>query len=41
MAWNVVTSHTESSAHAIGHKTIMPHDERYSKADEFMDVVYK
>lgn len=40
-AWNVVTSHTESSAHAIGHPTIMPHDERYAKADEFMDVVYK
>lgn len=40
-AWNVVTSHTESSAHAIGHESILPHDERYAKADEFMDVVYK
>lgn len=40
-AWNVVTSHTESSAQAIGHDAIMPHDERYAKADEFMDVVYK
>lgn len=41
IAWNIVTSHTESSAQAIGYKTIMPHDERYAKADEFMDVVYK
>lgn len=40
-AWNVVTSHTESSAHAIGHERILPHDERYAKADEFMDVVYQ
>lgn len=40
-AWNIVTSFTESSAQAIGHDSIMPHDERYAKADEFMDVVYK
>ena len=40
-AWNVVTSFTESSAYALGKDTILPHDERYVMADEFMDVVYK
>ncbi|CAK7237231.1 hypothetical protein SCUCBS95973_009890 [Sporothrix curviconia] len=40
-AWNVVTSHTNSSARAVGYETITPHDERYIMADEFMDVVYK
>ncbi|KAL1894349.1 hypothetical protein Sste5346_005848 [Sporothrix stenoceras] len=40
-AWNVVTSHTNSSARAVGYETITPHDERYVMADEFMDVVYK
>lgn len=40
-AWNIVTSFTETSAHALGHDTILPHDERYAMADEFMDVTYK
>lgn len=40
-AWNIVTSFTESSAHALGKDSIMPHDERYAMADEFMDVAYK
>lgn len=40
-AWNVVTSFTKSSAEALGQDSIMPHDERYVLADEFMDVVYK
>ncbi len=41
VAWNVVTSHTDSSARALGMEHITPHDERYLVADEFMDVVYK
>lgn len=40
-AWNIVTSFTESGAVALGHKSTVPHDERYAIADEFMDVVYK
>lgn len=40
-AWNIVTSFTETSAHALGHDTILAHDERYAMADEFMDVTYK
>ncbi|KAI1344642.1 Nitrilotriacetate monooxygenase component A/pristinamycin IIA synthase subunit A [Xylariaceae sp. FL0016] len=40
-AWNIVTSFAESSAQALGQDAMMPHDERYAKADEFMDVAYK
>lgn len=40
-AWNIVTSFSETSAHALGDDSMLPHDERYVKADEFMDVVYK
>ncbi|EXJ90261.1 hypothetical protein A1O1_03360 [Capronia coronata CBS 617.96] len=40
-AWNIVTSYTKSSANAMGEENIIPHDERYVVADEFMDAVYK
>lgn len=40
-AWNIVTSFAKSSAVALGQESIVPHDERYAIADEFMDVVYK
>ena len=40
-AWNIVTSFSKSSAQALGQDSILPHDERYVMADEFMDVVYK
>jgi alkanesulfonate monooxygenase SsuD/methylene tetrahydromethanopterin reductase-like flavin-dependent oxidoreductase (luciferase family) len=40
-AFNIVTSFTESSAAALGHDKVVPHDERYVMADEFMDVLYK
>ncbi|KAK5120927.1 hypothetical protein LTR85_005711 [Meristemomyces frigidus] len=39
--WNVVTSHTNSSAQALGYDNIPAHDERYKSADEYMDIVYK
>ncbi len=41
VGWNIVTSHTESSAKALGKEEIVPHDERYAVADEYMEVVYK
>jgi alkanesulfonate monooxygenase SsuD/methylene tetrahydromethanopterin reductase-like flavin-dependent oxidoreductase (luciferase family) len=40
-AWNIVTSHTKGNALAFGQDDILPHDERYLMADEYMDVVYK
>lgn len=40
-AFNIVTSYTKTSAVALGYDDIVPHDERYAIADEFMDVTYK
>jgi len=38
-AWNVVTSVNDSEAQNFGVDFHMGHDERYDRADEFMDVV--
>lgn len=40
-AWNIVTSWSKSAANALGQEDVVPHDERYVMADEYMDVVYK
>ncbi|WP_435098818.1 LLM class flavin-dependent oxidoreductase [Halarchaeum sp. P4] len=40
IAFNVVTSYLESAAANLGLEGRMEHDERYDRADEFMDVVY-
>jgi alkanesulfonate monooxygenase SsuD/methylene tetrahydromethanopterin reductase-like flavin-dependent oxidoreductase (luciferase family) len=36
----VVTSFSESGAKALGTESLLPHDERYAHADEYMDIVY-
>jgi FMN-dependent oxidoreductase (nitrilotriacetate monooxygenase family) len=41
VAWNIVTSWAKSAALALGYDDVIPHDERYLMADEFMDVCYK
>jgi alkanesulfonate monooxygenase SsuD/methylene tetrahydromethanopterin reductase-like flavin-dependent oxidoreductase (luciferase family) len=41
IGWNVVTSFNDSGARAMGFDKIIPHDERYERADEFMDVLYE
>jgi len=41
VGWNIVTSHSNSAAQAMGKETVMPHDERYAAADEYMDIVYQ
>lgn len=38
-AWNVVTSVNDSEAQNYGLKSHLGHDERYDRADEFLDVV--
>ena len=38
-AWNVVTSLNDSEAANFGRAAHLPHDERYDRADEFMQVV--
>ncbi|EXJ82049.1 hypothetical protein A1O1_08118 [Capronia coronata CBS 617.96] len=40
IAWNVVTSYSTSSAKANGLDDITPHDKRYEKAHEYMDLCY-
>ncbi len=41
VAWNIVTSYVDSAARNLGLKGQIPHDERYDRADEFMEVMYK
>lgn len=38
-AWNVVTSVNDGEAHNMGRDEHLPHDLRYDRADEFMEVV--
>ncbi|MGZ0189349.1 MAG: LLM class flavin-dependent oxidoreductase [Alphaproteobacteria bacterium] len=39
-AWNVVTSLNDSEAANYGQDALLGHDDRYERADEFMDVVH-
>jgi len=41
IGWNIVTSQQESAARNLGLDQQIPHDERYARAEEFMEVVYK
>lgn len=41
IAWNIVTSYQDSAARNLGMAGQIPHDERYDRADEFMDVMYQ
>ena len=41
IGWNIVTSATHNAAQNFGHDQILPHDERYRWAEEYMEVVYK
>lgn len=41
IGWNIVTSYHESAARNLGLTKQIPHDERYDRAEEYMDVVYK
>ncbi|CAK7242277.1 MAG: hypothetical protein STHCBS139747_003764 [Sporothrix thermara] len=41
VAWNIVTSWSKSAAQALGHENVVPHDQRYAMAEEYMDLMYK
>jgi FMN-dependent oxidoreductase (nitrilotriacetate monooxygenase family) len=41
VGWNIVTGYLESAARAMGLSGQLPHDERYDRADEYMEVLYK
>src|SRR5699024_4946664 len=40
LAWNIVTSYQDSAARNMGLAQQIPHDARYDRADEYMDVMY-
>ncbi len=41
VGWNVVTGYLDSAARAMGQPQQLPHDERYDRADEYLDVLYQ
>jgi len=41
VGWNIVTGYLDSAARAMGQAAQLPHDERYDRADECLEVLYK
>ncbi len=41
VGWNIVTGYLDSAARAMGQSAQLPHDERYDRADEYLEVLYK
>jgi FMN-dependent oxidoreductase (nitrilotriacetate monooxygenase family) len=41
IGWNIVTGYLDSAARAMGRTEQIDHDERYDRADEYLDVLYK
>ena len=41
VAWNVVTSYLSNAGASLGLGGLPTHDERYDRADEYLDVTYK
>ncbi|MDR2790917.1 MAG: LLM class flavin-dependent oxidoreductase, partial [Campylobacteraceae bacterium] len=41
IGWNIVTGYRDKDVNGLGYDKLEPHDERYDRADEFLEVVYK
>ncbi|CAN7343613.1 LLM class flavin-dependent oxidoreductase [Variovorax paradoxus] len=41
IGWNIVTGYLDSAARAMGLAEQIAHDERYERADEYLEVLYK
>nr|WP_315594027.1 LLM class flavin-dependent oxidoreductase [uncultured Cupriavidus sp.] len=41
VGWNIVTGYLDSAARAMGLEAQLAHDERYERADEYLEVLYK
>ena len=41
IGWNIVTGYLDSAAKAMGLSGQIAHDERYERADDFLEVLYK
>ncbi|MFD6814435.1 NtaA/DmoA family FMN-dependent monooxygenase [Enteractinococcus coprophilus] len=40
IGWNIVTGYQRSALRNLGGEDMLPHDQRYDRADEYMEVVY-
>ncbi len=41
VAWNIVTSYLESGGRSLGQPGLLPHDERYDAAEDYIELCYK
>jgi alkanesulfonate monooxygenase SsuD/methylene tetrahydromethanopterin reductase-like flavin-dependent oxidoreductase (luciferase family) len=41
ISWNIVTSYSNPATCAIGQEQVLPSEERYKAAHEYMDLVYQ
>ncbi|MFG1374044.1 LLM class flavin-dependent oxidoreductase [Xanthobacter oligotrophicus] len=41
IGWNIVTGYSDSGARAVGREAVLAHDDRYDRADEFLEIAYK
>jgi FMN-dependent oxidoreductase (nitrilotriacetate monooxygenase family) len=41
IAWNIVTTYLESGARGLGLPGLLPHDERYDAAQDYVELCYK
>jgi FMN-dependent oxidoreductase (nitrilotriacetate monooxygenase family) len=41
IGWNIVTGYRDKDVKGLGYDKLEAHDERYDRADEFLEVVYK
>ncbi|MGI2033879.1 LLM class flavin-dependent oxidoreductase [Rhizobium panacihumi] len=41
IGWNIVTGYLDSAARALGQDGMREHDDRYDRADDYLDVLYK
>ncbi|WP_152047518.1 LLM class flavin-dependent oxidoreductase [Aureimonas psammosilenae] len=41
IGWNVVTGYLDSAARAVGRDAMREHDERYDRADDYLELLYK
>jgi len=41
VGWNIVTGYLDSAARALGEAGQLDHDDRYERADDYLDVLYK
>src|SRR3954447_19363070 len=41
IGWNIVTSYLEGAGRNLGFGGLPPHEQRYARADEYLEVIYK